>query len=83
MKRLPFVALLFGLLNGAAAAAALYGVRRAVPNEFGWFAYAPLNESLVYDSHGFPWEYVVIPSVLLALNALLLPLAVRRKWLNR
>ena len=83
MKRLAVVGLLLGLLNGAAAAAALYGVRRAAPNEFGWFAYAPLNESVAYDSYGFPWEYVVIPSVLVALNALLLPLAVRRGWLNR
>ena len=83
MKRLAFVGLLFGLLNGAAAAAALFLVRRAVPDEFGWFAYAPLNESVVYDAYGFPWEYVVIPGVLLAVNALLLPLADRRGWLNR
>jgi hypothetical protein len=83
MRRLVLVGLLFGLLNGAAAAAALYGVHTAMPNEFGFFAYAPLNESVVYDSYGFPWKYVAIPAVLLALNALLLPLAVRRGWLGQ
>lgn len=83
MKRFALVGLLFGVLNGAAAAAALYGVRRVVPGEFGWFAYAPANESVLYDSYGFPWEYVVILVVLLTLNALLLPLALRRGWLDR
>lgn len=36
----------------------------------------------MYDPYGFPWEYVVAPRVLLALNALLLPLVVRRGWLH-
>ena len=54
-----------------------------MPSEFGWFAYAPLNETVVYDSFGVPWEYVVVPAVLLILNALLLPLAVRHGWLHR
>ena len=83
VKRLVLVGVLFGLLNAAAAVAALYGVGGAVPSEFGWFAYAPLNETVVYVSYGFPWEYVVVPAVLLILNALLLPLAVRRGWLHR
>lgn len=83
MKRLVLVGVLFGLVNGAAAAAALYAVRSAAPNEFGWFAYAPLTENVVYDYYGFPWEYVVVPVVLLALNALLLPLVVRHGWLHR
>lgn len=85
MKRLVFVGLLFGLLNGLIAAAALYAVSSAAPTPFGWFAYAPLNENenVVYDYYGFPWEYVVLPAVLLALNVLLLPLAVRRGWLHR
>lgn len=71
------VGLLFGLVDGAAAAAALYAVRGAAPNEFGWFAYAPLKENVVYDYYGFSWEYVVVPAVLLAVNALLLPLVER------
>lgn len=83
MRRLVFVGLLFGLVNGAAAAAALYAVNSAAPSEFGWFAYAPLTENVVYDHYGFPWEYVVVPAVLLALNALLLPLFVQRGWLHR
>ena len=83
MKRLAVVGLLFGLLNGAAAAAALFVVSRTAPDQFGWFAYAPLDESVVDDSYGFPWEYVVIPVVLVLLNALLVPLAVRRGWLTR
>ena len=83
MKRLVLVGLLFGLLNAAAAVSVLHGIGGAVPSEFGWFAYAPLNETVVYDFYGFPWEYVVVPAVLLILNALLLPLAVRRGWLHR
>ena len=83
MRRLIFVGSLFGLLNGAAAALALRAVRGAAPSEYGWFAYAPLTENVVYDSYGFPWEYVVVPTVLVVLNAVLLPLGARRGWLDR
>jgi heme/copper-type cytochrome/quinol oxidase subunit 1 len=83
MRQLVFVGLLFGLVNAVAAAAALFAVNGAAPGEFGWFAYAPLTENVAYDYYGFPWEYVVVPAVLLALNALLLPLFVRRGWLRR
>lgn len=84
MKRLVIVGLLLGLLNGVTAAAALYAVwRSAGPQDFGWFAYAPLNEGATIDYYyGFPWEYVVVPAVLVALNAVLLPVAVRRDWLR-
>ena len=82
MKRLVAVGLLVGLVNALAAAGALYGVHKSVPKDFGWFAYAPLNENVAYDYYGFPWEYVVVPAVLLALNALLLPLVVRRGLLR-
>ena len=54
-----------------------------MPSEFGCFAYASLDETVVHDSYGFPWEYVVVPAVLLILNALLLLLATRRGWLHR
>jgi hypothetical protein len=84
VKRLVVVGLLLGLLNGATAAATLYTVyKTATPQDFGWFAYAPLNENAQYDYYyGFPWEYVLVPAVLVALNTLLLPLAVRRGWLR-
>ena len=74
--------LLLGVVNALAAVAALCAVSRAAADEaVGWFAYAPLQED-VYDV-GFPWEYLAVPAVLVVLNALLLPLAVRRGWLRR
>jgi hypothetical protein len=83
VKRLVAVGLLLGLVNGAAAALALLVVSRTAPGPaHGWFAYAPLTENVVYDHDGFPWEYVVVPAVLVVLDALLLPLAVRRGWLR-
>lgn len=74
--------LMLGLVNGLAAAGALYAVCKSALKDFGWFAYAPLNENVEYDYDGFPWEYVIVPAVLVALNALLLPLVVRRGWLR-
>lgn len=82
VRRLVIVGLLLGLANGVAAAGALYAVHKSAPKDFGWFAYAPLNENVEYDYYGFPWEYVVVPTVLVLLNALLLPLLVRRGWLG-
>lgn len=78
MKRLVLLGALLGLLNGLAAVAALHAVERAAPDELGWFAYAPLQEELVHSSYGFPWEYAVVPAVLVALNALLVPWWLRR-----
>lgn len=83
MKRVAVLGLLLGLANGLAATAVVFVVSTSVPKNVGWFAYAPLNETVAYDAYGFPWEYVVLPVVLVALNALLLPLAVRRGWLQR
>lgn len=84
MNRLVFAGLLLGTVNGVAAALALYLVYRTAPDAaFGWFAYAPLNENVVYDYYGFPWQYVVVPTVLVVLNGLLLPPAVRRGRLCR
>lgn len=75
--------LLLGLVNGLAAVAALYVVFETAPKSFGWFAYAPVGEAVEYDWYGFPWEFVVVPTVLLVLNALLVPLAVTRGWIER
>jgi heme/copper-type cytochrome/quinol oxidase subunit 1 len=83
VKRLAVLGLLLGALNAVAAVAVLYAVELAAPDEFGWFAYSPLNENVVYDSYGFAWEYLALPAVLVALNAVLLPLAVRLGWLRR
>lgn len=76
------VGLLLGLSNGAAAAGTRYAVCTSAPKDLGWFAYAPLNENVEYDYYGFPWEYVVVPAARVALNALLLPVVVRRGWLR-
>lgn len=82
MKRLLTVGVLLGLLNGMTAAVALYAVYKTAPKDFGWFAYAPVGENVAYDYYGFPWEYVVVPAVLVVLNAVLVPLAARKRWFN-
>lgn len=70
--------MLLGLVNAFAAVLVLYVVDAvAGDEEFGWFAYAPLNDVVVTD-RPFPWAYVVLPLSLLALNALLVPLMARR-----
>jgi heme/copper-type cytochrome/quinol oxidase subunit 1 len=77
VKRFAVLGLLLGALNAVAAVAVLYAVELARPDEFGWFAYSPLNDNVVYDSYGVPWEYLAVPAVLVTLSAVLLPLAVR------
>lgn len=78
MRRLLLLGLLLGALNGLVAIAALYLTHRAAPPAaYGWFSYAPLDENVVRDYYGFPWEYVAVPAVLVVLNAICLPLAVR------
>ena len=77
------IGLLLGLVNAVAAAGALLAVYGTAPRDVGWFAYAPLNENVAYDYYGFPWEYVVVPVDLITLNALLVPLVVRRRWLGQ
>jgi hypothetical protein len=82
VKRLVLVGLTFGALNGLAAALTLYTVYRLAPGEtFAYFDYAP-PENVTFDRYGFPWEYVVVPVVLLVLNAFLLPLALRRRLVH-
>ncbi|TAL23524.1 MAG: hypothetical protein EPN99_04125 [Frankiales bacterium] len=82
MKRLVTVGALLGLLNGLVAATALYAVHESGSTNVGWFAYAPVGENVVYDHYWFPWEYVVVPVVLVVLNAVLLPVASSRGWLT-
>lgn len=54
---------------------------------FGYFDQAPFGSAyeskldIYYD--GFPWEFVVVPAVLIVLNMVLLPLAVRSRWAQR
>ena len=79
--RPPLIAgLLLGLLNALVGAAALALVEVLTPDEFGWFAYAPLNEEVVRDPR-FPWRYVVVPLALVVTNVLALPAYVR--WVLR
>jgi hypothetical protein len=69
--------LVLGLLNALLVLALLALVEASTPKEFGWFAYAPLNEVVVRDPR-FPWEYVVVPLGLIVANVLAAPLLVRR-----
>lgn len=80
---------LIGLANAVAAVATLAVVYALAPEvvTFGYFGRAPFGTDAVYesdaefifDSYGFPWEYVAVPAVLIVLNAVLLPLALWRR----
>ena len=69
--------LALGALNAVVAIATFAIVEALIPDEFGWFAYAPLNEVAVDDPR-FPWHYVVVPLALVVANVLALPVLVRR-----
>ncbi len=71
-------AVLLGILNALVAVVALALVEVATPDEFGWFAYAPLGQVVVRDPR-FPWRYVAVPAALLALNAVAVPICLRRR----
>ena len=77
MRRPLFAGLLLGLLNAVVAVAALSLVEVLTPDEFGWFAYAPLDEVVVRDPR-FPWQYVAVPLALIAMNLVALPVCLRR-----
>ena len=89
VKRLVLLGLMLGVVNGAAAALTLYGLHVFTPEveTFSYFGRAPFGD-VAYEStldiyyDGFPWEYVALPGVLVLLNLLLLPLAVRRGLLG-
>ena len=84
VKRFLLLGLLLGLVNAIAAVATLYAIYRVSgPDEvFGYFGSVP--SGVIYDNYyDFPWEYVAIPAVLIVLNMVFLPLAVRRGWLRR
>ena len=54
-------------MNAAIALFALDLVEVATPDDFGWYAYAPLDEVFVKDPRS-PWHYVVVPLALLLMN---------------
>ncbi len=76
MTRPLTAALALGALNAAVAVLALVIVELATPDEFGWYAYAPLDE-VVRDPR-FPWHYVVVPLSLLVANVLAVTACLRR-----
>lgn len=69
-------ALVLGLVNAVVAVAALALVELATPDEFGWYAYAPLPP--VVEDPRFPWEYVVVPLSLLLANLAVVGAYLRR-----
>ena len=77
MRRTVIAGLLLGLLNAVVALAVLALVEALTPDEFGWYAYAPLDEVLVRDPR-FPWQYVAVPLALVATNVVAVPASVRR-----
>lgn len=77
MSRSLTAGLTLGALNAVVAIATFAIVEALTPNDFGWFAYAPLNEVVVEDPR-FPWHYVVVPLALVVANVLAVPVLVRR-----
>ena len=77
MSRSLVVGLVFGALNAVVAIATLALVNAVTPDNFGWFAYAPLNEDVVRDPR-FPWQYVAVPVALIVVNVLAVPFLLRR-----
>ena len=77
MNRTLAAGLALGALNAAVALATLALGEVLTPDNFGWFAYAPLNEGVVADPR-FPWEYIVVPVALVVANVLAAPVALRR-----
>lgn len=77
MRRTLLAGLLLGLLNAVVAVAVLVLVELLTPDQFGWFAYAPLDEVVVRDPR-FPWQYVAVPLALVATDLVALPAFVRR-----
>lgn len=77
MRRSLTAGLTLGALNAVVAIATFAIVEALTPNDFGWFAYAPLNEVVVEDPR-FPWHYVVVPLALVVANVLAVPVLVRR-----
>lgn len=67
MQRSLTAALVLGLMNAVVAVVALALVEVATPDNFGWFAYAPVDEVVVKDPR-FPWHYVAVPLSLLIAN---------------
>jgi hypothetical protein len=82
MRRLVVAAALVGVVNGLIAALSVYLLRQARGDDFGWFAYAPLNDSLVPPSSPTPWELLLVPVILVALDVALVLVAARRRWLG-
>lgn len=80
MRRPLTAGLLLALLNAVVGAAALVLVEVLTPDEFGWFAYAPLNEVVVQRPR-FPWRYAVVPLALVVTNVLVVPAYIR--WMLR
>jgi xanthine/uracil permease len=71
-------ALLLGVVNAVVAVLALAAVELATPDEFGWFAYVPLDD-VVVDGPRFPWQYVVVPVALLVVNLVAVTALLRRE----
>lgn len=77
MNRSLRLGLLLGMLNAAVAVAALAVVEALTPQQFGWFAYAPLDD-VVVDDPRFPWSYVAVPLSLILADVMAVGIYLRR-----
>ena len=91
MKRYVVAAAALGVLNAVTVFLVLALVRAVEQQQgslvfgdtssYGWFSYTPLTED-VPPSRRFPWDYVLPPLVLAALNATLAALWFWRSAVN-
>ncbi len=91
MKRYVIAAACLGVLNAVAVLLVLVLVREVEQaqgsvvfddaNSYGWFSYTPLTSDIEPPGR-FPWDFVLPPVVLAALNAGLAMLWIRRSSLS-
>ena len=67
MRRPVIAGLLLGVLNAVVAVAVLALVEAQAPDQFGWYAYAPLDEVVVRDPR-LPWLHLAVPLALVVTN---------------
>ncbi|MGI8536640.1 MAG: hypothetical protein ACR2K2_09100 [Mycobacteriales bacterium] len=82
MSRAVLLAVGLGLVDALVAVLVVVLVSKVNADQVGWFAYAPLNDTAV-PARPFPWEFVLLPVSLVAVNVGLAVVAVRQRWFAR